>query len=251
MESNETFVEQTENVEQTTEQTPKTYTQEEVDAIVGKRVARNTAKVEKKFQREYGDLVDVLRAGTGKESVGELTTSLRSFYQRNGVKIPTKPSYSAEDIEKLARADADEIIRSGYDDVVEEVDRLAKLGNEGMSERERAVFRNLAEHRQTAENGRELAKLGVTEDVYTSKEFMNFRKKFSATTPITEVYDIYSKTQPKKDIKPMGSVKSTASGDVGIKDFYTVDEARRFTKQDYDNNPGLYDAVENSSYKWK
>ena len=34
-----------ENVEQTTEETPKTYTQEEVDAIVGKKIARTKAKL--------------------------------------------------------------------------------------------------------------------------------------------------------------------------------------------------------------
>ena len=47
MENNENFVEQTENVEQTTEQTPKMFTQEEVNEIVGKSKARTRAKVEK------------------------------------------------------------------------------------------------------------------------------------------------------------------------------------------------------------
>ena len=87
MNEQEIFVEQTENVEQTTEQTPvpKTYTQEEVDAIVGKAKARAKAKVEKDYQRRYGDLEEVLKAGTGKNSVEEFTNTFAEFYKSKGI----------------------------------------------------------------------------------------------------------------------------------------------------------------------
>lgn len=251
MENNETFVEQTENVEQTTEQTPKTYTQEEVDAIVGKRIARNEKKIRKEYDRKYGDLEEVLRAGTGKESVEEMTDTFKQFYQKKGIQIPEKPTYSARDIEVLAGAEAAEIINSGYEEVVEEVERLAKLGAANMSAREKAVFKVLAEHRQSAERGRELSKLGVGEDVYGSKEFTTFASKFNANTPITEIYEIYNSRQPKKEYKTMGSMKSGDSGDSGVKDFYTVEEARRIPRKDYDKNPALFAAVEKSMQKWK
>ena len=64
MENNENFAIEAENVETTTEETPKTYTQEEVDAIVGKRVARTEAKLRKENDRKYGQLVEVLKAGS-------------------------------------------------------------------------------------------------------------------------------------------------------------------------------------------
>ena len=58
MENNENLVaEVTENVENTTEQTQqevKTYTQEEVNDIVGKAKARTRAKIEKENNRKYG-----------------------------------------------------------------------------------------------------------------------------------------------------------------------------------------------------
>ena len=59
MNENENLVteEVAENVEQTTEetqQTAKTYTQEEVDAIVGKKKARWEAKMRKENERTYG-----------------------------------------------------------------------------------------------------------------------------------------------------------------------------------------------------
>ena len=248
-------VEQTaENVEQTTEQTPKTYTEEEfnakLDEVLGKKIARKEAKIRKEYERKYGNLEEVLKAGTGKESVEEMTDTFAQFYKSKGIKIPEKPTYSAKDIDVLARAEAEEIIRSGYEDVVEETDRLADIGVGNMTAREKAVFKVLAEYRQGAERGRELSKIGVTEDVYNSQDFKNFASKFNSNTPIKDVYDIYAKTLPKKEIKPMGSMKSNTSADSGVKDFYTRDEALRFTKKDFDSNPALYEAVVKSMPKW-
>ena len=252
MENNENFVAEqvAENVEQTTEQTPKTYTQEEVDEIVGKRIARKEAKIRKEYDRKYGDLTDVLKAGTGKESVEEVTDTLQKFYSSKGIKMPQKPTYSAKDIEVLAKAEADEFIRAGFEDVVEEVDRLAGIGLENMSAREKAVFKVLAEHRRSAERGKELSKLGVTEDVYNSKEFQEFMDMVKPDTPIAKVYEAFAKTQPKKEYKPMGSMKNSTSDDNTVKDFYTRDEALKFTKKDFDKNPALFKAVEASMLKW-
>ena len=256
METNETFAPEqvAENVEQTTEETvvepAKLFTQEEVNEIVGKAKARTRAKLEKENQRKYGRLEEVLKAGTGKESVEEVTDTFEQYYQKKGIQFPTKPAYSDSDIEVLARADAEDIIRSGYEEVVEEVDRLAGIGVANMTARDKALFKTLAEHRQSAERGRELTKIGVTADVYDSKEFKDFAGKFAPTTPIRDIYDIYQKTQPKKEIKPMGSMKSNGSADNGIKDFYSFEEAKKFTKKDFDKNPALYAAVQKSMTKW-
>ncbi len=253
MSENEILVteEVAENVEQTTEETPvKTYTQEEVDAIVGKAKARTRAKIEKDYQRKYGGLEEVLKAGTGKESVEEMTDTFAEFYRKKGIQIPEAPNYSAKDIDVLAKAEAQEIINAGFDDVVEEVERLTAVGAANMTAREKALFKVLAEHRQSAERGRELNKIGVTEDVYNSQEFKDFAGKFNPSTPIRDIYDIYAKTQPKKEIKTMGSMKNNNSGDNGVKEFYTRDEALRFTKADFDKNPALFAAVEKSMLKW-
>ena len=251
-----------ENVAQTTEETveqvqqpaEKTYTEAEfnakLDEVLGKKIARNTAKIRKEYEQKYGQLESVLRAGTGKEDVAEMTDTFRKFYQGKGIKMPTEPTYSDRDIQVLAQAEADDIIQSGLDEVVEEVDRLSGIGVEKMTARQKAVFKTLAEYRQNAERGRELTKLGVTADVYDSKEFKDFAAKFSSSTPVTEIYDIYSKTQPKKDFKPMGSMTNRTSKDNTVKDFYTRDEALQFTKKDFDKNPALFKAVERSMQKW-
>ena len=252
MENNENFVAEqvTENVEQTTEQTPKTYTQEEVNEIVGKRLARQEARIRKDNDRKYGGLMEVLKAGTGKESVEDVTDTFKQFYQKKGIQLPEKPAYTEQDIEVLARAEADDIIRSGYEEVVEEVDRLANLGAENMTARERAVFTALATHRQNTERARELSRIGVTEDVYNSQDYKDFASQFNPNIPVEKVYDLYRKTQPQKEHRTMGSMKNTPANDTGVKDFYTREEALRFTKADFDKNPELFKAVEQSSYKW-
>ena len=223
----------------------------EYERKLDKKVSRTTAKVRKEYERKYGDLENVLRAGTGKETVEELTQAFTDFYKKNGMEIPSKPQYTERDTEILARHEADEIIKYGLEEVIEEVDRLADLGVDNMTQKEKAMFKHLAEYRKATEEGNALEKLGVSKEVYTSNEFKDFAKKFSATTPITEIYEIYNSQKPKKELGQMGSMTSTVQKDKGIKDFYTVEEAKKFTKKDFDNNPKLFEAVQKSMYAWK
>ena len=221
---NQVIEEVTENVEETTEETAeqveqvadepseeKIYTQkdfeEKVRKAVDKRVARREAKIHRDYQRKYGDLETVLKAGTQKEDVAEIAGDFREFYEGKGIRIPTTPEYSTKDIETLATAEANEIISGGLEDVTEELDRLTGLGVKSMSAREKQVFKQLAEYHKTASQKLELSKLGVSEDVYGSKEFKDFASKFSQNTPITEIYNIYNKMQPKKEVKPIDYIK--------------------------------------------
>lgn len=244
-----------ENVEQTTEETPKTYTEAEfnakLDEVIGKKLARREAKIRKEYDRKYGELEEVLKAGTGKQDVEEVTDTFKQFYASKGIKVPTRAEYSAKDIEVLANAEANEIISAGFDEVVEEVDRLASIGVEKMTAKEKAVFKALAEHRQNAERSRELSQIGVPEDVSNSEDFKKFAKMFNANTPVRDIYDIYNKQKPHKEVRTMGSMKNSNSGDNGIKDFYTPEEARKFTREELDKNPALFAAIEKSMQKWK
>ncbi len=255
MENNETQVVQqdTETQVQPQEQPQQTkmYTQEEVDSIVGKSKARTRAKVQKEFEQQYGELAEVLKAGTGKEDMGEIASDLRKFYTDNGMQMPQKSTYSDKDIQILAKADADEIIRAGDEEVDEELQRLMKKGHQNMTARDKAMFKTLAEHKQTADRVKALAGIGVSADVYGSKEFTDFAAKFAPNTPVTEIYDIYQKTQPKNEIQTMGSMKNTNTGEKGVKEYYTPEEAKQFTRDEIRKNPALRKAIEDSMLKWK
>ena len=185
-----------------------------------------------------------------KQSLEEIADSFRSFYSQKGINVPQKQNYTDRDVEVLARAEAEDIIRAGYEEVVEEVDRLTEKGAANMTAREKALFKTLAEHRNNTERSKALKEIGVTEDVYSSKEFTEFAAKFNSTTPIKDIYDIYSKTQPKKEFKTMGSMKNSISDDSGVKEFYTPDEAKRFTQKEINDNPALVAAIERSMLKW-
>lgn len=249
MNENENLVAEqvTENVENTTEETAKTYTEAEfnakLDEVLGKKLARREAKIRKEYDRKYGNLEEVLKAGTGKESVEEITDTFTKFYEGKGIEMPKKPSYSERDNDILARAEAAEVIHMGFEDVVEEVDRLTELGVENMSAREKAYFKVLAEHRQNTERQNELAKIGVTDDEYNSREFQEFMSKFNPKTPISEIHALYAKTQPKKDIKPMGSMKS--GSDTSAKDYYSPEEIAKLSMEDL-KDPKVWETVRRS-----
>ena len=260
---NETLVtEVTENVETATEETveqvetPKVYTEEEFNKkfneAVGKKLARQEAKIRKEYDKKYGDLETVLKAGTGKESVEEITDTFADFYESKGIKVrKDEPNYTNKELEILAKAEANDVILSGFEEVVEEVDRLAKLGYENLTERDKAYFKVLAEHRQKTERQNELSKIGVTDEVYNSKEFQDFANKFNPNTPIADIFNIYKQTQPKKEFKTAGSMKNNIADEGTVKDYYSFEEASKFTKADFDKNPELFKAVRASMVKWK
>jgi hypothetical protein len=242
----------TENVEQTTEETEvveqeeRKFTQAEVNEMIRKNVSRNEAKIRKQYEREsqkYRELEDVLRAGTGKESVEDMTGTFREFYEKKGIQIPKKQTYTDKEIEVLAMSEANDIIDLGLEDVIEEVDRLTAKGYANMDAKEKKVFKALAEYRKSAEESKELAKIGVTEEVYNSKEFKTFAAQFNPNTPVTDIFNIYNKMKPKKDVKTMGSMKTSQAPKV--KDFYTEDEIARLTDEDLDNED-VWNAVRRS-----
>lgn len=257
---NPVIEEVTENVEETTEEltdgakgdvteepVAETFTKEQVDEMIAKKLARKEAKIRKEYDKKYGRLENVLKAGTGVESVEEMTDTFTDFYTKKGIQIPTTPQYSQRDMEYLAERDANEIIESGYDEIKEEVDRLADIGVDNMTPQEKLIFSKLAKERTRIESEKELASIGVTE---LSDDFNEFAKKLNPSLSIKEKYEMYTQINPKAKGEKIGSMKSTTVKDTGVKEFYTYDEAIKFTKEDFDKNPALFKAVENSMTKW-
>lgn len=227
----------------------KTFTQEEVDAIVQKRLARK----ERDYQRElskYKSTEEVLKKGLNATDISDAETKLREFWKAEGIDLPepTKPGLTDNEIRILAKAEADEIIESGDAEV--EANRLASKGYENMSAREREMFNTLAEHLTKEKKINELKSIGVKADLLDSKEFKDFASKFNQNTSIKDIYELYSRThKEEKKIEKMGSMKTEKQNNE-IKSFYTYDEAKNFTKEDFDKNPKLYDAITRSMTKW-
>lgn len=260
MNENENIVaeEVTENVDTTTTEesvdekskpAEKTFTQEEVNEIIRKRHERDERRIRQEFERKYSNaeyLQNVVKAGLDTDDVEKATDALAGFYASKGKEIPTRPQaqiLNTRDLERLAKADAEDIIDSGYDDVVDEVNRLATIGATNMTAREKAMFKILAEHRANVEKKLELIELGVTDEDYNSPEFQQFAGKFTDKTPISEVWKYYTQTRPKKEHKTMGSMKNTPTDKT--KDFYTAEEIARLTEEDL-ADPHVWEAVRRS-----
>ena len=230
------------------EQEEPKFTRDEVNEMVAKRSARLEAKIRREYEKKYGRAETVLKAGLQKDNLDEAVSELENYYEEQGVRIP-KYQYLQRDTEILAKAEADEIIDSGYDDIVEEVDKLAKIGVENMSNRDKIIFQRLAEERMKLEDEKEMKALGLGKDSDT-EEFKEFSKKLNPSLSMKDKYEMYLKFKPKPKVETIGSMKNTKEKDSGVKEFYTRDEAMKFTKADFDKNPELFKAVEKSMYKW-
>ena len=236
-------VDTTENKVTTETPTVETFTKEQVDDMIAKKLARKEAKIRREYENKYSRLETVVNTGLGTNSIEESTSKLEEFYKRKGIDIPTAPTYSEREAELLAQGEADDIISAGYDEVVEEVDRLASIGVENMSARDKALFSKLATYRQEIEQENEVRALGISKDEINSQEFKDFSSKLNPNLSLKEKYEMYSQIKPKKETKKIGSVKSGMTSQV--KDYYSPEEIERLTEEDLDD-PKVWEAVRKS-----
>lgn len=246
--------EETGQAEQTEE---KVYTEsdfhkavnDEVNRQVGARVARKEARLRKDYEERYGELETVLRAGTGRDSVEEITNGLRDYYKGKNIDIPDRrePAYSERDLEVLAKAEAKDIIAAGFDEVVEETERLANIDLHKMTPRQKAVFKELSEYRKAEEQTQELLAMGVKRDVIDSAEFKEFVSVLNPNLPATKAYELYAK-QNAKPVEKIGSMKNADTKEE--KTFYTSEEVDRLTPAELDD-PKIMKRVRESMFKWK
>ena len=239
----EETVDTTENKVTTETPTVETFTKEQVDDMIAKKLARKEAKIRREYENKYSRLETVVNTGLGTNSIEESTSKLEEFYKRKGIDIPTAPTYSEREAELLAQGEADDIISAGYDEVVEEVDRLASIGVENMSARDKALFSKLATYRQEIEQENEVRALGISKDEINSQEFKDFSSKLNPNLSLKEKYEMYSQIKPKKETKKIGSVKSGMTSQV--KDYYSPEEIERLTEEDLDD-PKVWEAVRKS-----
>jgi hypothetical protein len=278
MEDNENVVETTENVEEqatenlvegaevatetegvtnNTQETEKTYTEADIEKIVNDKVneilpskiERAKNRIRREYEDKYGRVETVLKAGLGTDSLEDATKQLADFYTDRGIDIPTQTTYSQRDTELLANAEATEIINAGYEDIVEEVDRLADIGVDKMTPREKLIFTKLAQERKRQEGIKELASIGVKPEAIEDKDYKDFASKLNPEMSQKEKYEMYLKFKPKPKVEQIGSMKTTVP-DNKVKDFYTPDEVRKLTSKDLDN-PEIMKAVEKSMTMWE
>ena len=240
----------TETAEQVTEQVTqqeapkgKTFTQEQVDKMMADRAQR----AERAAERKYSRLVNIMQKATGAKNLNELEHTVSDYYQSQGIDVST-PTYDDRDEERLAKAEAEEIIELGYDAIKAETDRFMASNYEDLSLRDKYLYQKLATEQKRIEQTSELKSIGVSTDLIESQDFKDFKAKFKDDTSIRDVYNLYSKLQPKEQVQPIGSMKTESSKDE-IKEYYSPEDFDRLTEEQL-NNPKIWDAVMKSKAKW-
>lgn len=229
--------------------------QEEFNEKMKFRLNRQREKLIREYSDKYSRLDNLLTAGVGGKSVEENTQLLENMFKEQNIAIPEdKPKYSREEVEILANHEADSIINAGYDEIVEETKRLLQIGYENMTDRDKFIYKKLADAKKTEEDKKAIRSLGINEDFLNDKEFKEFEKEFGipANMPFDKKYLLFQKTQNKnKDTSNVGRPGSMKNNDSKVeKDTFTPEEVDMLRPEDYDD-PKIMAKVRKSMLGWK
>lgn len=265
VEENEEGIELTDTTSNNEEkESVKTYTEEDLERIVNERIndmlptkiEREKRRLERKYQdrlSKYEETESILKQGFGAKDITDANQKMREFYKEQGIDIQDyqRPRYSDEDEKDLGELDAKKVIRLGFDEMQDEANRLAEIGTKNMTVREKAMFTALANELTIQKEKKALVKMGVKEDILEDLNFRQFSSQFNKDVPIEKRYEMYTKFNNKEPKKydQIGSMKSTKTTNE-VKDYYSPEEASKFTRKDYDKNPKLLEAVERSMTVW-
>lgn len=230
----------------------KYYSEEELREEVDKNVKGRLARERKAIERENAPLYEIentLKTVLGVNKREELVDSLNNYYKEQGLDIPKYASLNNKDAERLGKLDAQEMIEVlELKEIEERLKELASLKEKDkMNYREEVEFLELGKYLSNELKIRELKEKGIDQKIIGSKEFREFSKKFNKDTPITEVYDLYSKINIKKVNKPASTGSTKSNITTTDKDFYSKEEVANMSKNDVKKN---YDKIRKSMEKW-
>lgn len=243
-----------ETQEQAEEQ--RTYTEEEVNNLISARVARERAKLEREEAQKlskYTQLESMMKTALKAEDIDDVITKSKEFYEEQGITIPeiiSRPSLNERDEIVLAKADAQEIIAVGKEEMEVEANRIASIPEAQRSLRDKTIFTEICQELINQKDMEELKNKGYSTEVLNDKGFSSFRNQFNLNTPISKVYEMYQTVKGTKPTQPRspGSAKTTNTNNE-VKEYYTPEEVKQFSEEDLDN-PKLMKAVEKSMQLW-
>ena len=241
-------------IEESNEQVnTKTYSQEDVDAMIkeiheknqkawDKRWGQEKSKMEREFEKR-SELTNLLMKQTGSNSIDDL---LNTTYEEYGMERPK----NTRDEERLGKLDAQELLELDDDQIEEEV---IKLSNMKRNAREEATFLELGKYltnkKAEAKRKQEIKESGIEESLYNSQDFQSFMSKFNSDTPLKDISDMYSKMNgtPKKKPFSAGSLKNNQIKQ--ITDTFTREEFDALTAEDL-KDPKIYEKAMKSRFNF-
>ena len=221
---------------------------------VEERLVRDRINRERKQNKElakYRQLENVIKAGLGVDNLDDAISKTSDFYKEQGITIPDfKDVYSERDEKILAKADAQEIIELGKNEMEAEANRIASIPEAKRTIREKTIFDTLCKELISLKDVEELSSKGYKTDVLETKEFSDFRNQFNVNTSISTIYEMYNKMHGQVVQQPRspGSAKSTTTVKQ-IKDYYSPEDFDKLTDEDL-RNPKIMEIVDKSRLQW-
>ena len=238
----------------------KMLTEQEANDLAEKIAKEREARAYRKAEREkreelktYEELVDLLKAGTGKNDLTEIKNDFMNFYKNEGIEIQNNRKLSEREEKILAKAEAEEVISLGEEEVNRVANEIYNKPFDRRSLKEKEMFNLLARHTIQEKAKKELIQKGIDEKILEDNSFKEFASKFNTSTSMSEIYDVYQKINNKEIIQKEKPASPGSVRDIQIqkeKDFYTPEEVDALTDSDYDKNPKLIDIVQKSMLKW-
>lgn len=224
-------------------------TEEEMQAEINKAVEGRLAR-ERRNNKDLFQIENTLKTGLGVETREDLLNELNNFYKEKGIEVSnTRDEYEEK---LLGKAEAEELVKiSNYQELETEANRIASIPEAKRSIREKESFNIICENLMQEKRKKEFKEKGYDQDLLQDNKFIELESKFKNDTNISEVVEMYQKLygEKKKPASP-GSAKDKSTTDA-VRDFYTFEESKKFTREDYDKNPKLFQAVKRSMSKWK
>lgn len=230
-----------ETVELTDTEKPK-YTDAELDEILAKKINRER----KKFEKEYADAIEIsniVKKGINANDLKSAKEQIRNFYEEQGVDLNVRTD---KEEKILGKDDANELLELGLEEAEEEANRLAGIGYDKLSVRDKEKFTTLASALTYEKNKKELKEMGVSEDLLEDKSFKDFSSQFNTNTPFSKIYDLYKASQPQKETHTMGSMKGIDNKVES--EFYTDEELNKLTLEEL-SDPKVWEKVRKSMIK--
>lgn len=210
---------------------------------VEERLIRDRINRERKQSQElakYRQLENIIKAGVGVDNLDDAISKTSSFYKEQGINIPEYKEMHSEREEKiLAKADAELIIDLGMQEMEAEANRIANIPQDKRSIREQTMFNTLCERIVEQKQVNELKEKGIKTEILEDKSFKEFKNKFAFNTPISDIYEMYSKLNAKPVEKPASA--GSAKNEVGkVTETFSAERINNMTPQElmkYWNNP--------------
>lgn len=240
-----------EDIEKLVEERANKIAEEKIEArLIRDRIKRERDEAPK--IAKYEQLENIMKSALGAESLDDVITKSRNFYKEQGIDIPEQVSSSLTERQArvLAKADAAEIIKAGKEEMEAEANRIASIPIEKRTLMEKTIFEDVCKELYNIKDRESMKEKGYDTKILDDKDFNSFREQFAVNKPVSEIYEMYQTIKGTKPVQPNspGSAK-TNNSDNEIKDYYTPEEARKFTEEDLEN-PKLMAAIDRSMLKW-